>query len=64
MDLGLRGLSLLVAVALATRADAPDRTAALVGRIDRWLADNGRSLAIVICSGLGLFLIARGIAPA
>ncbi len=43
---------------------APERTEALVRRVDEWLSANGRRLATVMCAALGVFLIARGIAHA
>jgi Sap, sulfolipid-1-addressing protein len=43
---------------------APERTDALVGRMDHWLSSNGRRIAIVLSGALGVFLIARGIAHA
>jgi Sap, sulfolipid-1-addressing protein len=41
---------------------APHRTDALVARMDRLLAANGRRIATVICALFGVFLIVRGIA--
>jgi hypothetical protein len=41
---------------------APDRTNALVARMDRMLSANGRRIAIVVCALFGVFLIVRGIA--
>jgi len=41
---------------------APERTDALVARLDEWLSANGRRIAILISALLGVFLIARGIA--
>ncbi|MGH2926130.1 MAG: GAP family protein [Solirubrobacterales bacterium] len=41
---------------------APQRTDALVARMDRLLAANGRRIATVVCALFGVFLIARGIA--
>jgi hypothetical protein len=43
---------------------APERTEVLVQRMDHWLSANGRRIAIVFSSVLGVFLIARGIAHA
>jgi hypothetical protein len=41
---------------------APERTDALVARTDHWFSENGRRIAMVVATLLGLFLIARGIA--
>jgi Sap, sulfolipid-1-addressing protein len=41
---------------------APERTEALVARVDHWLSANGRRIAMVVATLLGAFLIARGIA--
>jgi hypothetical protein len=52
---------LLAEVPLAGLIFAPDRTAALVGRFNDWLARNSRKIAIAVCLTLGGLLIARGI---
>jgi Protein of unknown function (DUF2910). len=39
---------------------SPQRTDALVGRVDRWFSANSRRIAIVLCACEGIFLIARG----
>jgi Sap, sulfolipid-1-addressing protein len=41
---------------------APERTEALVRRLDGWFSTHGRRLAIVMCAAFGVFLIVRGIA--
>jgi Sap, sulfolipid-1-addressing protein len=43
---------------------APERTEALVERMDHWLSSNGRRIAIGLSGILGVFLIARGISHA
>ena len=43
---------------------APERTEALIQRMNGWLSANGRRMAILMCAGFGLFLIVRGIAHA
>jgi hypothetical protein len=40
---------------------APERTDALVKRMNDWISRNGRTIAIVLCVVLGVFLIVRGI---
>jgi hypothetical protein len=40
---------------------APEPTVARVHRANAWFSANGRRIAIVLCSVLGCFLIARGI---
>jgi Sap, sulfolipid-1-addressing protein len=52
---------LLAEVPLAGLVFAPDRTGALVARLNAWLSRNSRTIAIVLCAGLGAFLITRGI---
>jgi hypothetical protein len=52
---------LLAEVPLAGLVLAPDRTNVLVARQNAWLSRNSRTIAIVLCAGLGAFLIARGI---
>ena len=53
---------LLAEISLLGLILAPERTDALVARIDHWLSANGRRIAIVVAALLGAFLIARGIA--
>jgi hypothetical protein len=43
---------------------APDRTSALVRRLNDWVSGNGRAIAMVLCLAFGGFLVARGIANA
>jgi len=40
---------------------APARTEALVDRFDRWLSRNGRNVAMVVATVLGVYLVVRGI---
>jgi Sap, sulfolipid-1-addressing protein len=40
---------------------APDRTDAMVKRMNAWLTGHGRVIAIVLCVLLGAFLVTRGI---
>jgi hypothetical protein len=40
---------------------APERTEALVKRMNAWITRNGRAIAIVLCVILGVYLIVRGI---
>ena len=40
---------------------APERTEALVKRVNAWLSRHGRAIAIALCGVLGVFLIVRGI---
>ena len=40
---------------------APERTDALVKRMNDWISRNGRTIAIVLCVVLGVYLIVRGI---
>jgi hypothetical protein len=54
----------LAEIPLAGLVLAPDRTVALVDEANGWFAANGREIVIVLSGGLGLFLIARGIAKA
>jgi Sap, sulfolipid-1-addressing protein len=55
---------LLAEIPLVGLIVAPDRTDALVSRMDRWLTANGRRIAILICVTLGVFLITRGLVRA
>ncbi|MGN6190318.1 MAG: GAP family protein [Conexibacter sp.] len=55
---------LLAEIPLVGLLVAPERTGELVERMNRWLHDHSRQLAIVICFTLGAFLIARGLAHA
>jgi hypothetical protein len=41
---------------------APDRTDGLIGRLNRALTQNSRTIAITLSAALGAFLVARGIA--
>jgi hypothetical protein len=52
---------LLAEIPLAGLVFAPERTNALVRRLNAWLARNGRSIAISGCVALGSFLIVRGL---
>ena len=40
----------------------PGRTEGLVRATDRWVAQHGRQIAIVLCLALSAFLIVRGLA--
>jgi hypothetical protein len=40
---------------------APEPTISRVERFNGWLSANGRSIAVVLCAVLGVFLIARAI---
>jgi hypothetical protein len=55
---------LLAEIPLAGLLIAPERTGDLVQRINRWLGDHSRQLAIVVCATLGLFLVVRGLVHA
>jgi Sap, sulfolipid-1-addressing protein len=52
---------LLAEVPLLGLLLAPDRTDALVARMNAWITRNGRLIAIVLCVVLGVFLIVRGL---
>jgi Sap, sulfolipid-1-addressing protein len=52
---------LLAEVPLLGLLLAPERTEALVARMNAWITRNGRVIAIVLCVVLGGFLIVRGI---
>lgn len=53
---------LMAEVPLAGLVFAPERTEDLVVRFNAWLSRNGRTIAMVLCAILGIFLVARGIA--
>jgi hypothetical protein len=55
---------LLAEIPLVGLLLAPERTDALVTRMNQWLSRNGRRIAIVISAVLGIFLLVRGIANA
>jgi hypothetical protein len=55
---------LLAEIPLAGLLLAPDRTGAFVDRMNRWLREHSRQLAIFICVTFGVYLIVRGIANA
>jgi Sap, sulfolipid-1-addressing protein len=55
---------LLAEIPLVGLLVAPERTGALVDRMNRWLRDHSRQLAIAICLLLAAYLIARGLANA
>lgn len=55
---------LLAEIPLAGLLIAPERTGELVARMNTWLGDHGRQLAVGVCATLGLFLIVRGLAHA
>ena len=52
---------LLAEIPLAGLVFAPEKTNALVERFNAWLSRSSRSIAIGLCTVLGVFLIARGI---
>jgi hypothetical protein len=54
----------LAEVPLAGLVVAPERTVTLVDRADGWFSANGRRIAVVLSTALGVFLIVRGIARA
>jgi hypothetical protein len=61
--LGFNAIMFLLAeVPLAGLIFAPDQTGALVGRFGGWLSRSSRTIAIAVCTVLGVFLIVRGIA--
>jgi len=43
---------------------APEPTVRLVHRVDGWFSANGRTIAVVLCAVLGVFLVVRGIVNA
>jgi hypothetical protein len=55
---------LLAEIPLVGLLVAPDYTGAFVERMNRWLRDHSRQLAILICVSLGIYLVARGLAHA
>ena len=52
---------LLAEIPLVGLLVAPDRTGAFVHRMNRWLREHSRQLAIGICLTLGVYLILRGL---
>lgn len=52
---------LLAEIPLAGLFLAPERTGALVERMNRWLSDNSRRIAIGLLALLGAFLVVRGL---
>jgi len=52
---------LLAEIPLAGLYLAPEPTVALVHRVNEWFSRNGRTIAVVLCGSLGVFLIARGV---
>lgn len=55
---------LLAEIPLVGLIVAPEKTSALVERMNTWLRDHSRQLAIGICFTLGVYLIVRGLANA
>jgi hypothetical protein len=55
---------LLAEIPLVGLLVAPDRTGAFVDRMNQWLRDHSRQLAIAICLVFGVYLIVRGLAHA
>lgn len=55
---------LLAEIPLVGLIVAPERTGAFVDRMNRWLHDHSRQLAIGICFTLGVYLIVRGLVHA
>lgn len=55
---------LLAEIPLVGLLVAPERTGELVDRMNRWLHDHSRQLAIGICLVLGAYLVTRGLANA
>lgn len=55
---------LLAEIPLVGLLVAPERTGALVDRMNVWLRDHSRQLAIGICFTLGVYLIVRGLVRA
>jgi Sap, sulfolipid-1-addressing protein len=41
---------------------APDKSGALLERINRWFAGHGRELGVLLCAGAGVYLAAKGLA--
>lgn len=52
---------LFAEVPLAGLLVAPERTGELVGRMNRWLREHSRQLAIGVCLVLGAYLVVRGL---
>ncbi|HEV7774056.1 MAG TPA: GAP family protein [Conexibacter sp.] len=52
---------LLAEIPLVGLLVAPEKTGALVDRMNTWLRDHSRQLAIGICFTLGVYLIVRGL---
>ena len=52
---------LLAEIPLAGLFLAPERTGELVERMNRWLSDNSRQIAIGLLAFLGVFLVVRGV---
>jgi hypothetical protein len=52
---------LLAEIPLAGLYLAPEPTVALVHRVNEWFSRNGRTIAVVLCGSLGVFLVARGL---
>lgn len=55
---------LLAEIPLAGLLLAPERTNALVARMDAWISGHSRQIAIGLCVVLGAYLVSRGIANA
>ncbi|MFL5816515.1 MAG: GAP family protein [Conexibacter sp.] len=55
---------LLAEIPLVGLLVAPEKTGVLVGRMNTWLRDHSRQLAIVISFTLGVYLIVRGLVNA
>jgi Sap, sulfolipid-1-addressing protein len=55
---------LLAEIPLVGLIVAPNKTDAMVDRMNTWLRDRSRRLAIGICLTLGVYLIVRGLANA
>jgi hypothetical protein len=55
---------LLAEIPLVGLIVAPDKTGAFVDRMNTWLRDHSRQLAIGICFTLGVYLIVRGLVNA
>jgi len=52
---------MLAEIPLAGLYLAPEPTVARVHRVNAWFSANGRTIAIVLCAVLGVFLIVRGL---
>lgn len=52
---------MLAEIPLAGLFLAPERTGALVDRMNRWLSSHSRQIAIGLLAVLGVFLVARGV---